>query len=371
MAKEIIIQGYIGPYGYSKQYVRAMLKGENEVTIILDSLGGDFSHALSIHDQLAEHGNVTAKLIGFNASSSTIIALGAKYTKMSENGFYLIHKVASWVDEWGHMNEDELQAIIDKLESEKDENVKMTLRLAGMYSEKSGKEVKEILNLMKKATWLPASEALEWGFVDETFKPSEKSNLFTDSKVAMLKASGLPVPKQRSNHKTNNDMSQEFFKDEKSFVAKMKEIFGLAPKENKTEKTPEELQDEKIAELEKQVSKLKENKTEEKKEEKTEEKTAAELKAEKIAKLEQELKDLRENKTEEKKEEKKEEKTAEQLKDERIAALEEQVKNLGGTIAIDADVTKENDSGKKTPTDELSDAVNEAKEMMDYLNSAE
>jgi len=382
MAKEIIIQGYIGNYGYSKQYIRAMLKGESEVNVILDSLGGAFDHALSIHDQFAEHGNVNVEMVGFNASSSTIIALGAKYTKISENGFYLIHKVASWVNEWGHMNEDELKDLIKKLETEKDENVKMTLRLANMYSEKTGKDVKDILNLMKKATWLTAEEANQWGFVDEVFKPSEKTNLFTTSKVAMLEAAGFPVPEHRNNFKTNKEMEKEFINDEKSFVAKMKELFGITPKENKTEKTPEQLQDEKITAIEKQLSDLKENKKE---------KTAEELKAEKIAKLETDLKDLQGEKKEEKTDEelkaekiaklqadlkelqgeKEEEKTAEQLKDEKIAALVEQVKNLGGSAAIDHDVAKDNDEGKSTPSDDLGDAVAEAKGAMEYLNSAE
>lgn len=367
MAKEIIIQGYIGNYGYSKQYVRAMLKDEKEVNVTLDSLGGDFSHALSIHDQFAEHGNVNVKMIGFNASSSTILALGAKHTKISENGFYLIHKVASWVDEWGHMNEDELQDLIEKLEEEKDENVKMTLRLAGLYSEKTGKDVKDILNLMKKATWLPADEALEWGFVNEVFKPSEKTNLLTSSKVAMIEAAGYPVPKKRNHQKTNTDMSKEaFIKDENSFVSKMKELFGLTPKENKTEKTPEELQDEKIANLQQEIADLKENKKDEKKDEKT----ADEQKAEKIVNLEKDLEQLKSN-TEKNPEKKKEEKTAEEKKDEKIANLEAQVEALGGSPAQDTDVSKDNDKGKSTKADSLLDAVNEAKEMQEYFDSAD
>jgi len=41
-AKIIVIDGYIGPYGYSKQFIRNELAGQskNSVTIKISSLGG-------------------------------------------------------------------------------------------------------------------------------------------------------------------------------------------------------------------------------------------------------------------------------------------------------------------------------------------
>ncbi len=75
----------------------------------------------------------------------------------------------NWVDEWGSMNEDEIDALIAKLEIQKQQLAKVTLQLAKMYVRKTGKTLDEIISLMKQQTWLTADEAKNWGFVDEVF----------------------------------------------------------------------------------------------------------------------------------------------------------------------------------------------------------
>jgi len=201
MAKKIlIIDGAIGQYGYSKQWVNYMLNGadNDEIEVQISSLGGSVDHAIAIHDRFASQGNVTAVLTGMVASSATVIALGAKTTRMSQNSMYLIHKAMTWVDEFGTMNEDDIDELITKLGKEKNEVAKATLVLAKMYAAKSGKSVKDILDLMKMQTWLNADEAKEFGFIDEIYSPSKVVNFAEDmSIVAMIHSNGLPVPAQR------------------------------------------------------------------------------------------------------------------------------------------------------------------------------
>jgi ATP-dependent Clp protease, protease subunit len=217
MAKKVIvIDGYIGASAYSKQWVRQMLTGSenSEINIPISSLGGEVDHALNIHDQFASHGNITVDYTGFNASSATVIGLGAKKTRMSSNSFYLIHKVMSWIDEFGYMNEDDLDALIQRLETEKNENAKITLQLAKMYANKSGKSAKDILDLMKKQTWLTADEAKEWGFVDEVYQPVTKENYLDNiAKVAMISAAGFPTPTRKVSviNDTNKIDEDNFF----------------------------------------------------------------------------------------------------------------------------------------------------------------
>ncbi|MGQ7868718.1 Clp protease ClpP [Sunxiuqinia sp. sy24] len=208
MAKKIIvIDGYIGNYAYSKQFVRNELKGQgkNDVLVQISSLGGAVDHALNIYDQFIEHGNVTAELSAFVASSATLIALGAKHVRMNENSFYLIHKAMNWVDEWGYKNEDEIEELIEKLEKEKIDLAKITLQLAKMYVKKTGKELQEVVDLMKEETWLTAEEALDWGFVDEVFVPEQAVNYLENSQmVAMIAASGFPdLPRKNEQKQTN------------------------------------------------------------------------------------------------------------------------------------------------------------------------
>ena len=195
--KTIVIDGPIGQYSFSKQFMRNELSGQsqNPVLIKISSLGGSVDDALNIYDQFIEHGNVTAELSAFVASSATLISLGAKTVRMNENSFYLIHKAMNWVDEWGSMNEDEIDALIAKLETQKQQLAKVTLQLAKMYVKKTGKTLDEIINLMKQQTWLTADEAKNWGFVDEIFIPEVAVNYLENLQmVAMISSSGYPDP---------------------------------------------------------------------------------------------------------------------------------------------------------------------------------
>jgi ATP-dependent Clp protease protease subunit len=201
-AKIIVIDGYIGPCGYSKQFIRNELAGQskNPVTIKISSLGGSVDDALSIYDQFMEHGDVTAELSAFVASSATLVSLGAKTVRMNENSFYLIHKAMNWVNEWGTMNEDEIESLIAKLEAQKQQLAKITLQLAKMYVKKTGKTLDQITNLMKQETWLTAEEAKTWGFVDEIFAPDVAVNFLDNLQmVAMITSNGFPDP-PRKNH---------------------------------------------------------------------------------------------------------------------------------------------------------------------------
>lgn len=198
--KTIIIDGYIGPYAYSKQFIRNEISGQskNPVLVKISSLGGSVDDALNIYDQFVEHGNVTAELSAFVASSATLISLGAKTVRMNENSFYLIHKAMNWVDEWGTMNEDQIDELITKLEVQKQQLAKITLQLAKMYVKKTGKTLDEIIRLMKQETWLTAEEALGWGFVDEVFIPEVAVNYLDNlHMVAMITGNGLPEPPRK------------------------------------------------------------------------------------------------------------------------------------------------------------------------------
>ena len=215
--KIIVIDGYIGPYGYSKQFIRNELSGQskNAVTIKISSLGGSVDDAISIYDQFMEHGNVTAELSAFVASSATLVSLGARTVRMNENSFYLIHKAMNWVDEWGRMNEDEIEALIAKLEAQKQQLAKITLQLAKMYVKKTGKTLDQITGLMKQQTWLTADEAKSWGFVDELFTPEVAVNYLDNSiMMSMITSSDFPLPPRKP-------ISSSAASDEDSFFERM------------------------------------------------------------------------------------------------------------------------------------------------------
>lgn len=215
MAKIILnIDGAIGQWGYSKQWLTQMLDGHDndEVDLIISSPGGSVDHALAMHDRIALHPkNTKANLFGFVASAATVVAMGANKRTMSSNAFFLVHKVLTWIDVFGVFNDDDLEMLIEQFKKEKNEQAKMTLQIAKIYAGITGKPVKDLLELMKEDTWLSADEALDWGFIDEIQQISGKQeNIFQDlSKVAMLTANGLPMPTRNNKPQTPNNKPQK------------------------------------------------------------------------------------------------------------------------------------------------------------------
>lgn len=179
MNYQLILDYNIGLWGYSKQYVRNVLasfKGKH-VDVKISSLGGDMDHGLDIRQQFIDHGDVTVYLSGFVASAATIIAMGAKRIVMSKYAMFLVHKCSNFIDAWGNYNADEMQQLIDQLESNKKENDKIDVVLANMYAAKCGKKVSEILDILKEGRWLTADEALSYGFIDEISEMEGESKL--------------------------------------------------------------------------------------------------------------------------------------------------------------------------------------------------
>lgn len=189
---QLHLKGYVGGYDFDADYVDYILakNAGKEVHVLIDSLGGQSSTALSIFSAFRRHGNVNAHFVGMNASAATIASLGAKRITMDSSAMYLVHKCSIAFFEWGHLNADDLQALITNIEHQKKDLDKLDANIAQMYatrcknarnSESRTKqllelgrvvpgedEVKsaELLALMKEGGWLTAQEALLWGFVD-------------------------------------------------------------------------------------------------------------------------------------------------------------------------------------------------------------
>lgn len=197
MAKKYIIDldGPIGGMYANKHYVKKMLaEHPNEaVDVRINSLGGAVDDGLDIASQFREHGNVTAHIFGLTASAATIAALGAKRIKMSRNSFVLFHRVSSWVDLWGQMNEEQIEQAIEQLARDKEDNKKFDLVIARMYADRCGKTLDEMHAVMCRSAWLTADEAKEMGFVDELIDDTVLPT-FTNSMASKFNALGVPLP---------------------------------------------------------------------------------------------------------------------------------------------------------------------------------
>ena len=194
---QLHLKGFVGGFDFDADYVDYILSKHEgkEVHVLIDSLGGRSNTALSIFSAFKRHGNVNVHFVGMNAIAATIASLGAKHITMDASAMYLVHKCSVGFFEWGQLNSDGLQALIDNIEHQKADLDKLDANIAQMYATRCKKEPSELLDLMKAGGWLTAQEALAWGFVDElTDYEDEEAPVLTDTMANAMSAAGIPIP---------------------------------------------------------------------------------------------------------------------------------------------------------------------------------
>lgn len=162
---------------------------ENDVTVNVSSLGGDLIHALAIHDMFKAHKHrVTTNIIGATASAGTIIALGGDNIKISENSLFLGHKASLMA--WG--NADDLRAAAEDLD-------KFDSRIIAIYKKKTGKTKAEIEDWLKEDKWITATEAKDFGLVDEVYKTKKVLNKAEITELSNIKELPINFNKEMEN----------------------------------------------------------------------------------------------------------------------------------------------------------------------------
>ena len=207
-AKVIDLAGGISPWNISRAYAKYLADevGQGELFVDVCSMGGDVNEALGIKKLFADRGDVTVRYYGFNASASTILGHGAAKTQIYEDAFYLVHKPSLWVDEWGRMNEDEIQQAITNLQAQKKDAEMITLVIANDYVKNRGIDMKTVMDIMQEARWLTAHEAVDLGLIDEVIPSANRKTEVSNQMVAMMKANGLPeLPSNSSDDEESKE----------------------------------------------------------------------------------------------------------------------------------------------------------------------
>ena len=133
--------------------------GGKDVTVRINSGGGDVFAAHAIHNQLVAYkGRVTVVIDGLAASAATIIAVAGDRIIMPANALFMIHNPAIGLSDY--YGAAELLKAAEALNTIKGS-------IVAAYRKRCKASAEELAAMMDAETWMGAAECLEKGFVDE------------------------------------------------------------------------------------------------------------------------------------------------------------------------------------------------------------
>ena len=154
-----------------KQFKAELDGGKGNLTIFLNSPGGDVFAASQIYTMLKEYpGKVSVKIEGIAASAASVIAMAADEVLMSPVAMMMIHNPATVV--FGEVAD--LQSGIAMLSEVKES-------IINAYQQKSGLSRTKISHMMDAETWFNAQKAVDLGFADKVLYIAEMQALESPS----------------------------------------------------------------------------------------------------------------------------------------------------------------------------------------------
>ena len=144
-----------------EQFVKDLdgLKDMKEITFRINSVGGDAEAGIAIYHRIRELDAATTTIVdGLAASAASIIAQAGDKRVVNVGTQTMIHGASTF--QYGFFNEQELRKTARALGT-------INKSIAGIYADRSGREVEEILSMMKAEKWMTYDEAVEEGFADE------------------------------------------------------------------------------------------------------------------------------------------------------------------------------------------------------------
>tara|TARA_R110002072_G_scaffold100778_3_gene222014 strand:- start:4366 stop:5202 length:837 start_codon:yes stop_codon:yes gene_type:complete len=169
--------------------------GQSDVTVSINSPGGDFFEGLAIYNLLREHpAKVTVRVMGYAASAASVIAMAGDEIEMGMGSFFMIHNA------WGVAigNQHDLRATAEVL-------APFDQAMAEIYAARTGQKSADVTAMMDAETWITASDAVSKGFADTvTDKKAPEAEASTPSDVmakrkldSILAGQGMPRTERR------------------------------------------------------------------------------------------------------------------------------------------------------------------------------
>ncbi len=150
-----------------KQFKEELMAGTGNITVWINSPGGDVFAAAQIYNMLMDYvGNVTVKIDGLAASAASVIAMAGGDVHMSPVSMLMIHNPSTIAI--GDSEEMiRAKALLDEVKES----------IINAYELKTGLSRTKISHLMDAETWMNANKAIELGFADKIlFTEGENRN---------------------------------------------------------------------------------------------------------------------------------------------------------------------------------------------------
>jgi ATP-dependent protease ClpP protease subunit len=193
---DVIGQDWWTGEGVTAKRVAGALRqlGPVDVTVNINSPGGDMFEGVSIYNLLAEHpAQVTVRVMGLAASAASIIAMAGDTVQMGLGSFLMIH------NSWGGVvgNHADFASAAETFRA-------FDEAMARIYAARTGRDQAEIRAMMEAETWLSPERAIELAFADETFTAPDLSPTTDTQKAArsrldmQLAKAGVPRSERRA-----------------------------------------------------------------------------------------------------------------------------------------------------------------------------
>lgn len=197
----ITVYGVIGEWygeGVTLKRIDAALRaiGERDVTVYINSPGGDMFEGIAIYNRLREHSHkVTTKVLGMAASAASVIYLAGAERQVASSAFLMIHNCWTFLAGNRHY----LRDVADDMEE-------FDAAMADLYAETSAQPVEAMAEMMDDETFIRGKRAVELGLAtgllasDEITQreteETQQSNALKALDVALAKA-GVPRSERR------------------------------------------------------------------------------------------------------------------------------------------------------------------------------
>lgn len=139
---------------------------EGDVTVWLNSPGGNVFAAASIYNMLCDHkGKVTVKIDAIAASAASVVAMAGDCVLMSPVALLMLHDPMTIA----MGNTQDMEKAITTLNEVKES-------IINAYVRKTGLSRNRVSKMMSDETWLNAKKAVELGFADDILFSTPKDN---------------------------------------------------------------------------------------------------------------------------------------------------------------------------------------------------